>query len=176
MSSASGITYQADLPLHWQYEAAPSGAALALARHANMALLHALTTLESAADKDHDADPAVTKAVDRLEAKLDIALGLLSKLVAQQMELPASIPVTLGVHQIEWRGASDLPVVNSIIMLNLHLSPKLPEPLHLYARVMTSQTALCAAEFLDRDEELEEWITRTLFRYHRRTLQARHQA
>ena len=175
MSNASGITYLADLPLRWQYEAMPSESALALARHANMTLLHALSTLESTAEKDHDADPAVAKAVDRLEAKLDIALSLLTRLVAQQLELPASSPVTLGVHQIEWRGVSDLPAVDALIKLNLYLSPRLPEPLQLYSRVASSQAGLCTAEYLDKDEELEEWITRTLFRYHRRALQARHQ-
>lgn len=176
MSSASGITYQANLPLRWQYQAAPADAELAQARHANIALLHALATLESVPDKDHDADPAVAKAVDRLEAKLDIALGLLSRLVTQQMEIPASIPVTLGAHLVEWRAATDLPDLDATILLSLHLSPKLPESLQLYARVTISQTGWCAAEFLDRDEELEDWITRTLFRYHRRALQARHQA
>ncbi len=174
MNNASGITYQANLPLRWRYEGTPSDTTLAQARQANIALLHALATLESVADKDHDIDPAVSKAIDRLEAKLDIVLSLLSRLVSQQMELPAAIPVTLGVYQIEWRGAPELPTQDSIIRLGLHLSPKLPEPLQLYARVMTSQTNLCSAEFLDRDQELEEWITRTLFRYHRRAVQARH--
>ena len=176
MNTASGITYQANLPLRWQYEAVPSDAALVQARHGNLAMLQALATLETAADKEHDADPAVAKAVDRLEAKLDIALSLLSRLVAQQIQLPPSTSVTLGVHEIQWRGELEFPAVGSIIMLSLYLSPKLPEPLNLHARVTTSHAGLYGADFLDTDEELEEWITRTLFRYHRRALQARHQS
>lgn len=176
MSSTSGITYQAVLPLRWQYEALPSDTTLSLARQSNVSLLHALTTLESVAEKDHDADPAIAKAVDRLESKLDIALTLLARIVEQQMSIPARIPVRLGVNQIEWQGTLDFPNNDSIIRVSLHLSPKLPEPLQLYARVITSQTEACVAEFLDRDAEFEEWITRTLFRYHRRALQARHQA
>ena len=174
MSDAPGITYQATLPLHWE-EATPTDAVLAQARHGNLVLLQALATLESAADKDYDADPAVAKAVERLEAKLDIVLSLLSKLVAQQLEIPTSVPVTLGVRSIQWQAAAILPTVGAIIKLSLHLSLKLPEPLRIFARVTAVQGEHYSAEFLDTDEELEEWITRTLFRYHRRALQARHQ-
>ena len=175
MSDDSGINYQTSLPLAWQNVPAPDTAMLAQARDGNILLLQALATLESAAEKDHVADPALSKAVVRLEAKLDIALTLLGKLLAEQLASPASVPVTLGVNQIAWRDAAPLPALDASILVNLRLSPRLPEFLQLYARVVAVEDGACSAEFLDRDSEQEEWITRTLFRYHRRALQARHQ-
>jgi len=175
MSNASSITYQADLPISWRYTDAPGATVLSQARQSNLVLLHALSTLESAPEKDHDADPAISKAVDRLEAKLDVALGMLARLVAEQTNIPACAQVTLGARQIEWCEASTLPTRDSVVCILLHLSKKLPEPMQLYGRVISVQGDRCVAEFIDLDEELEEWITRTLFRYHRRALQARHQ-
>jgi hypothetical protein len=174
VSDISGITYQAALPLRWQRQAAPSDEALAVARHANMTLLQALSTLESASDKDHDADQPAAKSIERLEAKLDIALSLLSKLVAQHTETMPVRPVTMGVHHIEWREETADLDPGTTVLIDLHLNPKLPDPLRLYARIVSVRSGACTAEFLDEDEELEEWITRTLFRYHRRMLQARH--
>lgn len=175
MNGFSGITYQARLPLLWQV-AEPDDQAMMAARRSNLGLLHALATIEAIPDKDPDADPAVSKAIDRLEAKLDVAIGLLSKLVAQQAEMPMPAQVSLGAHQIEWGALPDCPVPDSVIRIALHLSPHLPEPIQLYARVTLSSPTLCRAEFLDQDEEFEDWMTRTLFRYHRREVQARHQS
>ena len=47
--------------------------------------------------------------------------------------------------------------------------------LQLHARIISSAGGRCVAALLDEDPEFEEWMTRTLFRYHRRGLQARHQ-
>lgn len=174
MDTPSVITYQAQLPLQWQLET-PDATMVAAARHANLGLLHALAVLETAPEKEHDADPALSKAFDRLEAKLNIALGLLSRLVAQNGHIPAPSPVTLGVHSIRWQPEAE-PSPGSTIKLSLHLSPRLPEPLQIYARIVECHDGMCVADFIDQDPELEEWMTRTLFRYHRRELQARHQA
>lgn len=174
MDSPPGITYQTQLPLSWQI-AAPDAGMLAMVRRSNLELLHALATLETVSDSDHDINPAIAKAIDRLESKLDIAIGMISRMIAQHSDIPAQVPVSLGVEKIEWYSNNPLPSPGTPIRLELHLSPRLPEPLQLYAHVIHAPTGMCAAEFIDRDEELEEWMTRTLFRYHRRELQARHQ-
>ncbi len=172
MDNVPGITCHAHLPLRWQ-AAAPDAGMLAAARRTNLELLHALATLESAPDNEHDANPAIAKAIERLESKLDIVIGILSRLIAQHAALPAPVPVSLGVDRIEWH-AEDAPPAGATIRIELYLSPKLPEPLQLYAQVTDTPAGACMAEFLDHDEELEEWMTRTLFRFHRRELQARH--
>ena len=71
----SSITYRAGLPLSWEHAAPPPAMTLAFWRHSNLALLRALATIESVAatDKEHDAEPATAKVLERLEAKLDVA-------------------------------------------------------------------------------------------------------
>lgn len=171
-----GITYQASLPLHWRSEPAPSMSMLASWRHTNIALLRGLASLETAAvDHDHEADSHLAKSMERLESKLDIALNMLAHLTMRHLDMPAPLPVTLGARSVEWLSDLPLPADGERVLISLYLSPRLPEPLQLHARIIFSAAGRCVATLLDEDPEFDEWMTRTLFRYHRRGLQARHQ-
>jgi len=139
-------------------------------------MLHALALMESLPEKDTDADPAIAKAIQRLEAKLDIVLSQLSRLAAQDASRLSHTRVSLGATHLTWETHSEVPPPGTSIKLTLNLSPMLYEGIQLYARVTESSATTCRAEFVDQDEEFVEWMTRTLFRYHRRELQARHPA
>lgn len=177
------ITYQAELPISWQKIAPPSLSTLALWRQSNLDLLRGLATLEALvpAENEHEASPVAAKALERVEAKLDIMLGMLARLVTEKTELPPILPVELGASSLAWhapdRSALEL---GQEILIQLFLSPRLPEPLKLWVRITSAQFEAeetgYTAELLDTDTELDEWLTRTLFRYHRRALQARHHA
>ena len=179
---APSITIQNSLPLAWEIPVAPDESTLALWRQDNLALLRALAILESmVTDKEYESEQALGKALERMEAKVDIMLSLLARLASRESGLPEPSLLTLGAHRVEWScPAAALPPSDRQILLKLYLSPKLPEPLRLWVRVAIQPAApgsaacYCQAEFLDEDPEFEEWMTRTLFRYHRRTLQARH--
>lgn len=176
--SPPGISYQASLPLEWLPADDIPAATAALWQQGNLAVLHALATLEAAAPEKEagDAEPATQKAVERLEAKLDVALTLLSSLMLERVPLPAEIPVTLSVGSIAWQAGQDAPSPGKRLRLRLFLSPRLPQPLQFLVRVACVEHGVCQAELLNLDSEMEEWLTRTLFRYHRRALQARHHA
>lgn len=171
-----GISYRANLPLDWRLTADISDAEAALWRQNNLALLQALATLEAGApEKDHgEAEPATQKAIERLEAKLDVALALLGRLLSERAQLPPEFPVMLYVDRIVWQSSHDVPAVGATLQLRLFLSARLPQPLQFLVRVTSVDGDRCQAELLHVDAEMEEWLTRTLFRYHRRTLQARH--
>ena len=179
----SVITYQAVLPLGWSEMPSPSSATQALWRQSNLALLRGLATIESfmSPESEPEASPAVAKALERVEAKLDITLGLLARLLAEQAELPPALPVVLSARRLSWQvpGRSTW-VGGTELLLQLYLSPRLPEPLRLWARITNVEIAAeethYSAELLDTEAEFDEWLTRTLFRYHRRALQARHYA
>lgn len=169
-----GVTYQANLPLSWRVEPAPSAAMQTAWRYSNISLLRGLATLEaSAPDREHEGEAPLNKALDRLESKLDLALSMLARLTMQNVQLPATVPVTLAARNVEWLSDQPLPAVQEKVLVSLYLSPRLPEPLQLYTLIVSSNSGRCIAQFLDEDEEFDEWISRTLFRYHRRGLQAR---
>lgn len=173
-SDTPGITYQASLPLSWREEPAPSPAMLAGWRYANIALLRGLATLEAASvERDHDHDGHVAKALERLESKLDIALNLLAHVALRNVDMPAPLAVTLGPRSVEWLSDQPLPAVEQRVLVSLYLSPRLPEPLQLHGRVAYAAQGRCVVMLLDEEAEFDEWMTRTLFRYHRRGLQAR---
>lgn len=169
-----GITYQASLPLSWRAEPAPSAAMRTTWRYSNISLLRGLATLESAAlDREHDGDTPLNKALERLESKLDIALSMLARVSMLNVQLPSPVPVTLSARSVEWLSDLPLPAPQEKVLISLYLSPRLPEPLQLHAHIVTTASGRCVAQLLDEDEEFDEWMTRTLFRYHRRGLQAR---
>lgn len=170
-----GISYEAKLPLDWQPAADISAGIVAQWQQANLALLQALATLEAAAPEKEAAESehATQKAIERLDAKLDVALVLLARLLAQHTRMPPEVPVSLGVRSIAWQAPHGIPAAGIEVQLQLFLSPRLPLPLQFRARVDGVAGAQCRATLLDVDAELEEWLTRTLFRYHRRALQAR---
>lgn len=171
-----GITYQASLPLSWGEVPQPTLATLIASRHSNIALLRTLAALEaSVPERDHELDTHAAKALERLETKLDIALNMLAQLAARDISMPATTPIVLGARQVEWHGNTPQPAQGQYVAITLYLSPRLPQPLRLYSRIVVSENGRCLAKFLDQDAEFDEWMTRTLFRYHRRGLQARHQ-
>jgi predicted transcriptional regulator len=172
---ASGIAYQASLPLCWRELDAPTVSELLAWRYANIALLRGLATLEVASsDLDHEADTPQAKALERLESKLDIALSMLARVTTRDISMPPPQAITLRAERIEWASDQPLPAEGREIAISLYLSPRLPEPLQLHARVVDATPHRCIATLLDDEPEFEEWMTRTLFRYHRRGLQARH--
>lgn len=174
--SKPGISYHASLPLDWQPSADIAAATLVNWRQANLTLLQALATLEAVAPEKEatESEQAIQKTIERLEAKLDIALDLLARLLTEHTPIPPEVPVILGIGSIEWQVQDETLAPETLLQLRLYLSPRLPQPLRFLARVVAVTGRQCRAELLNIDEELEEWLTRTLFRYHRRALKARH--
>jgi len=177
---SSTVGYTANLPLSWKPVSDVDKTEQVGRLHSNLALLRGLASIEAAAltEIEHERDALLSKALERLEAKVDIAINLLARLTLSQTELPKPMAVTLRAQSIEWIDATP-PELNQEVTLTVYLSPKLPEPLILQARIIEVKhldTAYrCIAELHERDEEFEEWMIRTVFRYHRRELQARHQ-
>lgn len=173
-----GVFYSAELPLSWTPLGQFQPAQAEQWQHHGVALLRALSVIETpASELDKEATSAAGKAMERLEAKLDLTLSLMMQLVRQHTEFPPRCAVTLRASSVEWMG-ENAPESNQPILLSLHLSPKLPQPLVLPARVSAVEAAAggfrTRADFTRLNEELAEWLERTLFRFHRRSIQQSH--
>ena len=177
-SELQGVFYAADLPLSWTALSRLQPMQTEQWQHDAVALLRALAVIEAPiAEADRDISSAAGKAMERLEAKVDMALNLIMQLTRQQRELPEPHPVILRAGTLEWTGAS-APETGQLILLSLHLSPKLPQPLLLPATVAgvarQENGANIRAKFIALNQEMEEWLERTLFRFHRRSIQQSH--
>lgn len=175
MSTIQGVTFQADLPVIWRATETLSAEAIRGWMHSNTVLLRALATMEAPpGERDIESTAETDKRLERLEAKLDLTLDLLAKLMARDMPRPPSCPATISAAAIEWTSVAAQACGTGVI--TLFIDPRLPQPLQLPAQViqstLTDDGHRSVAEFLHLDDETREWLERTVFRRHRRYIQA----
>lgn len=174
----NGVYYQSEMPVAWQVGAPPSAAILLEWMHTDTVVLHALAGMESQ-PSSHDTEFGndIEKKLDRVEAKLDLALNMLCRLLAQHTPKPETCPVTLSASTIEWISSATPPAKGSIV-ISLFIDPRLPQPLLLPANVRESGAAAggtrIVADFTHLSEEVQENLERAVFRNHRRHIQAMH--
>ena len=177
-SGHDGVYLEGNLPLAWQATSGIDTGQLERWMHANAALLRALAVLDSSvAETERDLSTPASKALDRLEAKTDLTLALVIQLLGQQTTLPAPCHTKLWASAIEWL-TPDAPPIGSTIAISAYLSPKLPLPLALPATVLATETLPAGTSVRARltglNEEVQDWLERTLFRHHRRSVQKLH--
>ncbi|MCE9633524.1 MAG: PilZ domain-containing protein [Methylophilales bacterium] len=174
-----GLTIEAVLPLSWVTRQATSQANVEMQRQSNVSLLRALASMEAIAPERELGDEATQKALERMESKLDIVMLLLAKLAAASGLLPSEKPLALRTDSLSWLEHEHAPTMGESVMISLYLNPRLPQPLLLSAQVCDLQNKdhgiQIEVKLEDAGEELQEWLTRTIFRYHRRQVQARRQ-
>lgn len=179
-SEQEGVFLEGKLPLSWLAASGFDEGQLERWMHANAALLRALAVLDSAAtETERDAPTPAGKAIERLEAKTDLTLALVIQLLGQHTVLPPVHPVILRAASIDWL-TDQPPGDGRTIAVSLYLSPKLPLPLVLPASVEALENSPAGTKVRARlsglDEDVQDWLERTLFRHHRRAVQKMHGA
>lgn len=170
-----GITWQGTVPFSFKAEAPPPPGILDEWMRTNVVLLQALATLDTPRQEtDLEQGSSKDHAIQRLESKLDLTLSLLSMLLKQQVRMPDPIPITLMADSVEWESTSLLEP-DTTVNLSVYLNPRLPQPLMMPAviTVIRPESKKIRASFSKMSEECRDWLERTLFRYHRRTIQNR---
>jgi len=179
-TTTPGVLLEAILPLEWADIPTLTQANSELQRQSNVALLRALAAIETSLPEHEVHTEAAQKALERVEAKLDIVFLLLSRLASANAMFPPEKPFILSNETITWLESGIAPVVGQSVQINLYLNPRLPQPLHLPVTIKDLHAKEGGVEVIATlqsvGDELEEWLTRTIFRYHRRALQARKQS
>lgn len=156
------------MPLTWR-EAAPDPArSQALLREAAL-LLAAVNQLEGG--RESDASHAENRRLDRLEAKLDLALHLLARVLEPN---PPAGPKTvhLGAETLAW--ADETPPAQGLsILISLRPSEQLPLTLELPALAQAPEGSMAEARLQDLPEEFADALTQFIFRRHRQAIRAR---
>jgi Atypical PilZ domain, cyclic di-GMP receptor len=166
-----GIRLETRLPLQWRSAETLPETTLARWNATNIVLLRALGVL----DVSHVVYEHGEPSQDRLEAKMDLLIALFSQLILRDPSLPEEVELTLATKGVAWRN-EDGPEPGSKLALSLYLSPKLPLPLTLAVTTTALQPRdfelMIQTEFQPSSEEFQELWEQTLFRMHRRVIQA----
>lgn len=172
-----GISFEATLPLEWATLPSLTLANSELQRQGNVALLRALSAIETVVPEHELHAEASQKALERIEAKLDIVFLLVARLAGAAALLPPEKKIILSAEQVIWQESGNLPAIGQTVQVSLTLNPRLPQPLLLPVSIKELRENESGAEVVATlqacGDELKEWLTRTIFRYHRRALQAR---
>ena len=102
-SEPQGVFYTADLPLSWTALSRLSSVQVEQWQHDAVALLRALAVIEAPiGEAERDTASAAGKSMERLEAKLDLALNMIMQLARQQASYLYRILSSCA--QIPWNG------------------------------------------------------------------------
>jgi len=159
-----GPAFQAHLPAFWQtcYEQNPFEASRYLA------VLAEFEREDAKAGQD-DASG--------LAARLDLALLWLARSLNQT---PAgSLDVTLGLEEVGWQAQSEMTTGERgalVVQIAAAFPFALQLPVEIVGCVPQADGFLIRARLVWRNEELQDWYERTVFRYHRRDIQHRREA
>jgi hypothetical protein len=120
--------------------------------------------------QSEDADRA---ELHRLEAKLDLALELLSELLSMKRGNVARRAVRFNSRGLCWRSA-EAPAVGTLLLVECHVLPAWPVPLKLLATVRSTEASggehkVCT-ELEHVSVGVRDWLGKLVFRRHRRAI------
>jgi hypothetical protein len=146
----------------------PEPAALALINDRNASVLVAVSALMDRRSESTEDDSPLTQEVARLDAKLNVLMEIVNRLLLPQSGLPPRIPV-----RFNGAGAAllwdTLPPVGQPVLLKLHFDACRALPLELPGvRLPGPSDGKGFIAFEGLTEAVREGIERLVFRQHRR--------
>ncbi|MEW5770034.1 MAG: PilZ domain-containing protein [Pseudomonadota bacterium] len=169
-----GLWCECDAPFAWQADTRDAGARLRGLSEATL-LLTALNQMESMPEPLHathaEAGGAEGRRLERVEAKLDLALHLLARAI-EPGPLPDSRVTRISPQGVSWPDVAP-PAAGTRLLLELHPSPSLPLALRLPALAQPPAHGMAHAVFIDLPEGLLDALHQFVFRRHRQAIRDR---
>lgn len=163
-----GLLCECRMPLAWRESQPEPARRQAMMREAAL-LLAAMNQMESS--HEMESGTGENRRLDRLEAKLDLALHLLARALEPNSP-PAGQMVRLGAERAEWLDENP-PREGIHLVLDLRPSEHLPLTLTLPAVASAPLPGLARVRFSDLSEALTDALTQFVFRRHRQAIRAR---
>jgi len=162
-----GLLCESRMPLAWSEASPEDPERQAMMREATL-LLTAINQMEGG----HETEPGTdNRRLDRLEAKLDLALHLLARALEATAPGDARL-VRLGAEAVEWEDA-DAPAEGTALVLELRPSEALPLTLKLPAVALVPMAGMARAQLAGLPEALNDALVQFVFRRHRQAIRAR---
>ncbi len=182
-TGAMNLIYADNLPMRWSVSHESSAAFPSYRQEANRAFFRAISiledmTLDTSQTDEHGEN---SHELSRIEAKVDLLTGMVTRLVHNLGGLPPLVPVRLSATGIEWSESLSLSAdaksrvsTGMNITIELYLRPDLPLPVYFPASLHSLDTDTDPANFVARFTEMpgaiQEYLERTIFRRHRQLI------
>ncbi len=170
-----GLSYLDTLPLGFErLEKLPDGAALAAITLEDQQVLVADASLDEQrphSEKKSDEEPELAEDLQRLDAKLNVLIQLVARLLIRDASLPPLRSVRFHAAGLEWR-IDDEDVHPGTGLVTLHVSRHFPQPLVLPGRIVgvrgDADGRWVSFAFEGLAPTVIELLERMIFRHHRR--------
>jgi len=159
------------MPLTWRPSVQPlTESELLSASEANVSLLDAIMIMDMPASLENEDRDVSSLEIHRLQAKVDLLVSMVSRLLSYHEQQPMSVMVSLSAQRISWQGA--LPVrIGDTGMMDVFVHPLARSPLQLPVIVRDARQA----EIVGLQPTALNALEKFLFRQHRRQVAgARH--
>lgn len=169
------LAFEGDLRIEWRVLAAAPGAeAMIRMRDVNLTVLNLVAAVEEHRGGESRAEGSEEDAVGnaelaRLDAKVNLLLELVQRLVAGDRKPPARRPARLNSLGVALDLTTDLQLDDGALLeVDVHLDASRAMPLELPARAHRLADGRTLFAFIDLGPALSEALDRLVFRYHRR--------
>lgn len=167
------LSWEGALPLDWRVlDRLPDRDQLARADERNIALLNALALIEEGAVRQAEEPSPLLAQMERLEAKFDLVLTLLTEALLPESAAPAPVPLRLSSRGLIFDAGSPAEP-GTAVEISIHFSASLPRPVVLYGTVvepLPGEESHLSVEFRPMDPGVKERLERLVFRRHRRSI------
>ena len=173
------LNYTDYLPLEWRPCTAPvEGGKQRMTT--NLYVLEAVAAVEEhPLERLHEEQPELHQALHRLDAKLQLLMDMVARLLRREDHLPRHFPVRMAVEMIEVAAGIDGMTVGAEGVLHLHLHPAIPAALMLPGRIIgeahDGDGHWLQFQPASLSEPEIEALSRHVFRHHRRSIAAARQ-
>lgn len=158
------IAYEGLIPLAWRASPAPLGeSALMAISEADQSLLDAIMIMDMPAKLDNDERDSTQLELHRLDAKVELLLGMVNRLLSFHEPVREPVLVKLSSRSVSWQG-SVVPAVGEHGIIDVFVHPLANSPLQLPVEI----TGPGSARILGLGAAARNAFEKFLFRQHRR--------
>src|SRR5262249_15935086 len=136
----------------------------------NLRVLQSALALDEQATIDLMDNPSPQSAdIARLDAKMNLLLDMVGRLLAQSQPRPPALQIRFNIHGAPWTCADGHPFkMHSDGVFEIHLNDCLVDPLRMIGRVVGSSDDSIDLEFDATTEAIANLLEKYIFRRHRR--------
>ena len=164
----NAVSFRAEIPIAWRHEEHGDAASRAAWTEGNRLLLRACTLSDVSPREAHGAE---AHSLERLDVKMDLILYLLGSPAGNHRPPPRL--AVMSARSLLW-AEDDAPEPGSRVMLSIFLTPRVPLPLRIAARINDLASGdgklWVRADFDPGDAEVQELLEQVVFRAHRKAV------